>query len=309
MNDTSYNLFGVTVKPEWRNGVVAIGNFDGVHCGHQALLQRARAIADQEQIPLIVLTFAPHPRVYFQPQAEPFLITQPEHKESLLKTYGADGVITLPFNERFSRLSAADFIQDVLTDGLAAKHIVIGQNFVFGHGRQGHVETLLAHGFDVTALSPVTDATGMIYSSTAVRQALLEGRMTDVAVLLDRGWGITGRVVKGRTLGRELGFPTANIIWPPDIIHPLHGIYAITCTLPDGHVVKGVGYYGVRPTVTYFATAPLLEVHLFDFDNDLYGNILTITFGCFIRPDQKFETLEDLQAQIARDCQIARDAA
>lgn len=305
-NDTSYNLFGVSVKPDWRHGVVAIGNFDGVHYGHQALLQRARALADQEQAPFIVLTFAPHPRRFFQPQSEPFLITQPSIKESLLIAHGADGVLTLPFTEQFSRVSASDFIQDVLSEGLAAKHIVVGQNFVFGHGRQGHVETLLAHGFDVTALTPITDADDTIYSSTAVRLALHHGDMAAAAANLGRPWSIHGIVTKGEQRGRTIGFPTANISWPENILRPIHGVYAVDCILPDGTVKQAIANIGVRPTVTYFATAAILEVHLFDFNGDLYGQDLTIQFKSFIRPEEKFASLDELKLQIERDCLVAQ---
>ncbi|HEY1095919.1 MAG TPA: bifunctional riboflavin kinase/FAD synthetase [Alphaproteobacteria bacterium] len=301
---THYTPIGDAFKPAWQHGVIAIGNFDGVHQGHQALLAQARAIATQKQAPCLALTFAPHPRRFFQPQTPPFLIYDHSTKEKVLGPY-VDGVITLPFDFALSQLSATDFIDKILHDGLKAQHIVVGQNFVFGHGRQGHVETLMAHGFDVTALAPVMNESETIYSSTSVRQALQNGDMALAGKLLGRTWSVTGKVIPGEKLGRTLGYPTANITWPEMIIAPRFGIYAVTVE-DDGKMIKGVASYGIRPTVNTVET-PLLEVHLFDFNGDLYGRELTVSFHHFIRGEEKFRDLESLTKQMHQDCTKAQE--
>ncbi len=307
MNDVlSYNPFQDGSKQHARGGVVAIGNFDGVHRGHQALLQRAQMIATQGGLPFQVLTFDPHPRRFFQPQATPFLLTQPNVKNALLRQTQCDDIITLPFTEDLSRLTANEFIQIVLADGLAAKHIVVGQNFVFGYGRQGHVETLLAHGFDVTALAPVMDDHGLIYSSTAVRQAIAVSDIAQATHILGRPWSMTGVVIAGQQRGRTIGFPTANIAWPLEMLQPVFGVYAVNVVLSDSRVVKGIANIGIRPTVDETVTHPLLEVHLFDFDDDLYGQDVAVQLLHFIRPEQKFSGLDALKSQIVQDCVIAK---
>lgn len=303
---THYTAIGDAFKPAWQHGVIAIGNFDGIHQGHQALLAQARAIAVQKGLACLALTFAPHPRRFFQPQTPPFLIYDAVTKEKVLGQY-VDGVITLPFDFALSQLSATDFIDKILRDGLNAQHIVVGQNFVFGHGRQGHVETLMAHGFDVTALAPVMNENDTIYSSTAVRQALQNGDMTLAAKLLGRAWSVTGTVVTGEKLGRTLGYPTANIAWPEMVIAPRLGVYVVSVEL-HGKIIKGVASYGIRPTVNTLET-PLLEVHLFDYDGDLYGQDLSVSFHHFIRGEENFPNLEILQAQMAKDADFARNFA
>ena len=302
----TYTLFDGTIKPQDRQGVVAIGNFDGVHRGHQALLAEGRALADRLGCAFHVLTFSPHPRRFFQPQAEPFLIAQPELKNQLLRQAGADHVLTLSFDDALSRLSATDFIQYILQDLLGARHIVVGQNFVFGHGRQGHVETLLAHGFDVTALSPVSTPDGLIYSSTAVRQALQCGDMPQAKNLLGRDWQMQGTVIQGQQRGRTINIPTANIAWPDDMIRPAFGVYAVTARLPGDKIYSGIANIGIRPTVDDTPAQPLLEAHLFDFDGDLYGQDIGVTIQTFIRPEQKFADFAALKAQIDRDINAVR---
>jgi riboflavin kinase/FMN adenylyltransferase len=303
-DSASHSVFKASLPASHLRGVVAIGNFDGLHQGHQALLAQARAIAQQKQCPCVVLTFDPHPRYFFQPATAPFLIYDAVTKNDLLATQ-ADHVITLPFDKALSQLSATDFIEIVLHNGLQAQHIVVGQNFVFGHGRQGHVETLMAHGFDVTALTPVTGDNGVIYSSTAVRQELQNGQIDKVTPILGRPWSITGVVIKGDQRGRTLGYPTANIAWPEKIIPPRFGIYVVTMQCADGVLRKGVASFGVRPTF-YAETIPLLEVYLFDFDGDLYGQDITIFFHHFLRSEEKFSSTDDLIKQMEQDCLQAR---
>jgi len=252
------------------------------------------------------LTFSPHPRRFFQPDAAPFLLNDPMTRENLLLAYGADAVISLPFDATLSQLSSGDFIQTILQDGLKAQHIVVGQNFVFGHGRQGHVDTLMAHGFDVTALAPVLAPDGTLYSSTFVRQAIQSGDMTRAQDILGHPWSVRGPVIKGDQRGRVMGFPTANIAWPKDIILPLLGVYAVTLELTDQTILKGVASIGVRPTF-YDQDAPLLEVHLFDFNGDLYGQDVTVHIHHFIRAEEKFSDMATLTEQIAKDCIVAKD--
>lgn len=302
----SYTVLDGPVKPEWQHGVIAIGNFDGVHGGHQALLQEARAIANQKNSPCIALTFTPHPRRFFQPSAPAFLLTDEEKRAQFLLRAGADAVLHVPFNAATSQLSAGDFIQLILHDALQAKHIVVGQNFVFGHGRQGHVETLMAHGFDVTALAPVAMNNGMLYSSTQVRQALQDSNVALATDLLKRPWSVHGVVITGQQRGRTIDVPTANIAWPDNILQPAFGVYAITATLPDNRPFKGVANIGVRPTLDIATPAPLLEAHLFDFNGDLYGQDITIHLHHFIRPEAKFPSFDDMAKQIADDITQAR---
>lgn len=310
LNDTDYSLSLPALKPSTipfaTQGVVAIGNFDGVHRGHQALLAQARAIADQSASPCVALTFSPHPRRFFQPHAPAFMLCVQHERDDLLRQYGADHVESLPFNASLSQMSAEDFIQYILRDRLQARHIVVGQNFVFGRGRQGHVDTLMAHGFDVTALAQVTDAEDMIYSSTAVRQAIMAHDFAQAAALLGRAWHIAGPVITGAQRGRTLGVPTANIPWPEDVLQPPFGVYAVTAHTQDGESYAAIANFGVRPTIDASTENPLLEVHLFDFSDDLYGQTIRVTPHHFIRPEQTFADLSALKAQITQDIAQAR---
>jgi riboflavin kinase/FMN adenylyltransferase len=308
LNDPDYSLSLPALKPPYTGGVVAIGNFDGVHRGHQALLAQARAIADQQNIPCIALTFSPHPRRFFQPHAPAFMLCAQAERDDLLRQAGADHVAILPFNTQLSQMSAEEFIQHILRDWLQARHIVVGQNFVFGRGRQGHVDTLMAHGFDVTGLAQVTDAHDTIYSSTAIRQAIMAHDFTQAESLLGRTWAITGNVIAGAQRGRTIGFPTANLLWPHDLLQPPFGVYAVTVQCADGTNHSAIANFGVRPTIHQDDTdaQPLLEVHLFDFSGDLYGQAIRITPHHFIRPEQSFPDLAALQAQITQDVQQAQ---
>jgi riboflavin kinase/FMN adenylyltransferase len=306
LNEQDYTLSLPALKPSSTRGVVAIGNFDGVHKGHQALLAQARAIATQKSSPCIALTFNPHPRRFFQPHAPAFMLCAQTERDHLLHHHGADDVVTLDFDKALSHLTAEDFIQNILHDWLQAQHIVVGQNFVFGRGRQGHVETLMAHGFDVTALTQVTDITGLIYSSTAIRQALTIHDFAQAEALLGRPWSLSGRVVTGAQRGRTIGFPTANIMWPEDIMELAYGVYAVTVQCENGTQHAGIANFGIRPTVGHSDEKPVLEVHLFDFSADLYGQTIKITPRHFIRAEQTFLDLAALKAQIIKDVQQAK---
>jgi riboflavin kinase/FMN adenylyltransferase len=294
-----------SVPPEWKGGVVALGNFDGVHRGHQALLARARAQAASLGAPVVAFTFEPHPRGFFVPDTGPFRLTLLPAKTRLLAGHGVQAVLAQRFDESFAALPAASFIEDVLRKGLGARHVVCGYDFTFGARRSGNVEMLRAegkaHGFGVTVLDPVTHE-GEIYSSTRIREALRHGWARDAAGLLGHGWEIEGTVELGDQRGRTIGFPTANVALG-EHLRPRFGVYAVRA-LVDGTWRNGVANLGKRPT--FGKLQENFEVHLFDFTGDLYGKILRVALIDFIRAEMKFSGLDQLKAQIAADGERAR---
>jgi riboflavin kinase/FMN adenylyltransferase len=284
--------------------VLAIGNFDGVHKGHAALLRMARAIADDKGLKLRVLTFEPHPRQFFDPNAKPFRVTLESAKTRLLKFNKVDDVQIAVFNAELAGTSAANFIDHVIVRDMNAAHVVVGDDFHFGKGRSGHVDTLMKDGrFGVTPITLVTDVTDAI-SSTRIRQAIAAGDIASANAMLGWNWGIEGVVEHGDKRGRELGYPTANIALG-DTQSPAYGIYAVWVDIGDGVARPGVANIGIRPM--FEVQKPLLEAYLFDFDGDLYGKTLRVTPIQLIRPEAKFEGLDALKAQIAKDCLAARD--
>lgn len=289
--------------------VLAIGNFDGVHKGHQALLDAALARATKLNLPFVVLTFSPHPRRFFLPNTPPFLLYNDDLKREALHGAGIDDIYTESFDQAFAALSAVDFVTDILHKKYNAAHVFVGNDFVYGYKRSGNIQTLTtqcnALGIDVTPLSKVLDEDGEIYSSTLIRETLQEGDMPRAARLLGREWQTTGTVVHGDKRGRSIGFPTANLQLG-DIITPRHGVYAVTAQTKDGKNYRAVANFGTRPTVGG-ASAPRLEVHLLNFNGDLYDQTLRITWHTFLRPEQRFDGLEALKAQIAADIRQARD--
>ncbi|HVG81291.1 MAG TPA: bifunctional riboflavin kinase/FAD synthetase [Methylomirabilota bacterium] len=298
------------LPPDARGSVVAIGNFDGVHVGHQAVIgaavERARALG----VPSSALTFEPHPRMLFKPDAEPFRLTPLRPKAHALEELGVEILIVLAFDWAFSAKSAEAFVEDVLVTGMAVSHVVVGADFVFGHDRLGTVQRLAEMGrdlnFGVTALQPVAGPDGTVYSSTAIRRALQAGEPRRAAALLGRPWEIEGRVEHGDARGRQLGFPTANI-GLGDYLRPAFGVYAVEAGIDHGTRTEwhpGVANLGRRPTVA--GLTERLEVHLFDFDGDLYGRHLRVRLIEFLRPEKKFDGLDALRAQIARDLTEAR---
>ncbi len=289
-----------------RGGVVAVGNFDGMHRGHQVLLGGARKAARDAGVPLGVLTFEPHPRRYFQPETPPFRLTPLRIKARHLAAFGVDVLYVLQFDNGFSRLSAADFVKDVLVDGLGVARVVVGADFCFGRKRLGDVDYLRGQGFGVDVVAPVADGGGAVYSSSAIRQHLREGRPAQAADLLGHLWEIEGRVLSGDKRGRTIGFPTANV-GLGGYLHPARGVYAVRAGVDAGDNTKwlgGVANFGVRPTVD--GSNLLLEVHFFDYDGDLYGRHLRVALVDYIRAEQKFSGLEALKTQIAADCAKAR---
>lgn len=284
-----------------------MGNFDGVHLGHQQVIALAADAARASNAPLGVVTFDPHPRRYFRPEAEPFRLMTPGQQARALAAVGVQRLYTLPFGPDMVAMSAEAFARDVLVEGLGVVHVAIGFDFTFGKGREGDAATLQrlgqALGFGVSVAPPLGDAGAAKFSSSAVRDALAEGRPDRAAAILGRPFAIEGVVEVGRQLGRTLGFPTANVPLG-DYIRPRLGVYATRTRLHDGRVVPGVANLGQNPTTGL--VAPRLEVWLFDFNEDLYGRTIETELVAFLRPEAKFDSLEALTAQVMADARDAR---
>jgi riboflavin kinase / FMN adenylyltransferase len=289
--------------------VAAIGNFDGVHLGHQHLLRETARFADMCGARPGVVVFDPHPYRYFRPDDPPFLLTAPAQREALLRAYGATEVMTLPFDKTLASLSPEEFVRGILKERLGLAGAVTGVDFRFGAKRAGDSAALQSHGaaaglkiklVDVLAGALDTEKFG----SSAVRKAIQIGDVTAARAMLGRPWAVQGVIAEGQKLGRTLGFPTANMTLG-DYIEPRRGVYAVTVKV-DGSDFKGVANFGRRPTVG--APAPLLEAHLFDFDGDLYGRMIEVSFIAFLRDEKKFEGLEALKAQIEKDCMAAQES-
>jgi riboflavin kinase/FMN adenylyltransferase len=296
------------LEPHHTGSVVAIGNFDGVHLGHRTVIGEAGKIAQSMGVPWGVMTFEPHPRKVFQPDAAPFRLTPFRAKAEIFKSLGVDFMVALHFDIGFSRQDPVAFIEHCLVGaGLGVKHVVTGYDFRFGHKRGGSCETLLAEGnrlgFDFTMVSAASDDGGGLYSSSRARELLAEGDVIGAADVLGRPYALNGRVRHGDKRGRTIGFPTANIT-PGDHINPKFGVYAVRVRRGESLIGEGVANFGMRPTVG--GLQPRLEVHIFDFDNDLYGQRLSVDLLQFVRPEKKFDGLDALKAQIARDSDAAR---
>ena len=290
--------------------VIAIGNFDGVHRGHQAVIDQAVRLARELKTSLGVLTFEPHPRRFFRPDSPPFQLTSFRLKLRLLAALGVDNVFVLPFNQALSELSAEDFVRQILVEGLRARHVLVGDNFFFGHQRGGDTALLerlgREHGFGVTIMRRIEGTTGEAYSSTGIRDYLTAGNPTRAALLLGRYWEIEGRVQSGAKLGRKLGFPTANIALG-EVLEPAYGVYAVRAGVDRGGQTvwhPGVANIGIRPMIE--GDEPLLEVHLFDFDEDLYGQHMRVALVDYLRPEMTFDDMETLRVQIVEDSRRAR---
>ena len=293
-----------------RAGVVVLGNFDGVHRGHQAVIGCGGDLARQAEAPLVVLTFEPHPRSFFRPHDAPFRLTPFQNKARHIEALGVDALIALTFDEALSQLGGEAFIEHVIVRGLAAKQVVVGQDFRFGHQRSGDTALLEAlgekNGYAVMTVAPVASADAEIYSSSHIREQLETGKPGHAAAMLGRPFEIEGTVEHGDKRGRTLGFPTANIDIA-DYIRPARGVYAIRAGLEEGSDLRwidGVANFGNRPTIG--GDSLLLEVHLFDFEGDLYGQNLRIALIEYLRPERKFDGLEALKAQIDEDGATAR---
>jgi riboflavin kinase/FMN adenylyltransferase len=287
---------------------LTIGNFDGVHNGHQAMLARLTAVARARGLPAAVLTFEPHPREFFAPQSAPTRLTNLREKLELLAAHGVDRVHIQRFSAAFAALSPDAFVERMLVRALGARWVLVGDDFRFGAKRAGDFTFLAGaarrHGFELEAMPTVANA-GVRVSSSAVRDALARGELARAHALLGRPYSISGRVVHGDKLGRALGFATANV----QLKHnrpPLWGIFAVRVHGIGASPRDGVASLGLRPTV-HATGKPVLEVHLFDFAGELYGAHLRVEFLAKLRDEEKYPDLDALKAQIARDCAAARD--
>ncbi len=299
------------LPPEIRGCAVAIGNFDGVHLGHREVIGEAGWIAKAHRIPWVVLTFEPHPRMVFKPDQEPFRITPFRIKARHIEEMGVDDLIVLQFDMDFAKRSAEDFIREILVEGLGAKHVVCGYDFYFGAKRQGNPDMLLhkgrEYGFGFTCVNPVSDKGGVVYSSTRVRDYLFNAQPRQAWNVLGHPFEIEGRVVHGDKRGRQIGFPTCNVELS-EYLTPATGVYAIRAGVDHGtHTVwhDGVANLGTRPT--FDKRDILLEAHLFDYEGELYGRHLRVALVDYIRAEQKFNGLDEIKAQIAKDCIAAKD--
>jgi riboflavin kinase/FMN adenylyltransferase len=295
-----------------RGGVAVLGNFDGVHLGHQAVFDQASGIAGKSNAPLVAVTFEPHPRSFFRPNDPPFRLTPFRNKSHHIEALGIDLLLVLHFDESLHHMTAQDFVAEVLVAGLGASHVVVGYDFVFGHNRAGDTDFLRRagdeNGFGVTIVEPVSAAGDQIYSSTRIRDHLRAGRPAEAAVLLGRPFEFEGRVMHGNALGRDLGYPTANLTFG-EYLQPAYGIYAVRVGIEeeDGPGwLDGVASFGIRPTIGE-DQEPILEAYIFDFSGNLYGKHLRVQLIDYIRPEIKFDGLEALTAQIEDDCRVARE--
>lgn len=297
---------GSAVPQALRGGIVALGNFDGFHEGHQAVVGRAVERGRAERRPVLVATFDPHPVRYFRPDAPPFRLTSLDQRQRLFEAAGADAMIVFHFGAELARTSAADFIARNLIALIGAAGVVTGEDFTFGQGRAGDVAMLRDEGarlgFSVDPVGPVSDGQGPV-SSSRVRAALQQGDCETAARLLTRPFAIEGIVEHGDKRGREIGYPTANLALGA-YLRPRFGIYAVNGRLGDGTRLSGAANLGIRPT--FEPARELLEPYFFDFDGDLYGRTLEVELIHFLRPEAKFDSLDALKAQMAADCEEAR---
>ncbi len=305
------------IPDAFRSAAIAIGNFDGVHLGHRAVIGEAGRIARAQGLPWAVMSFEPHPRLYFKPDQPPFRITPERAKTRAIADLGVDVMVVLPFDKALATMEAETFVKDVLVGGLDVHHVVCGYDFHFGKGRKGNPAMLLdagqRHGFDFTVVNEVDDADGHKYSSTGIREHLMAGDPRAAAEMLGRPFEIVGQVAHGDKRGRTIGFPTANVVLG-DHVEPAFGIYAVQLAVDDGdngqnddsspQWIDGVANLGIRPM--FETSEPWLEVFLFDWSGDLYDQWVRVRVLDFIRPEQKFDGLDDLKTQIAEDCQTAR---
>ena len=304
-----HHLDHTTLTTADKGACVVIGNFDGVHLGHQSVLDLAREKADGA--PLGVVTFEPHPRSFFQPDAPPFRLMNAETRANRLEKLGIDHLYELPFTAELSQLSDQQFIDQILVWGLGVRHVVVGADFRFGKGRTGTIEKLVeagkAAGFGVTTAPLVSDAKGE-YSSTAIRKALANGNPEEAARMLGHWHRVDGRVHKGDQRGRDLGYPTANLSM--EGLHlPKFGVYAVLVDILDGDHAgryEGAASLGVRPT--FGVNAPNLESFLFGFSGDIYGAAISVALVAYLRTEEKYDSVEALITQMDQDCVAARTA-
>ena len=322
LNATDISADGRNIAPAkiltWQRGatlregapvVAVIGNFDGVHKGHQHLIATAKMLADDLSLPLAVLTFTPHPRAFFRPQDPPFLIMDAIQKQAVLAEHGANIIVNITFDEALRVASPEEFVDEVLRP-LHIVHLFAGEDFAFGKARAGDIKTLATLGasFDMqaTGVPLAFDNHHMVISSSRIRAALQAGQVDLASQMLGRPYVLSGVVSQGDQRGRTIGFPTANLSLS-DQLQPAFGVYAITAKIGQGEgafICDGVANIGIRPTVN--DRGVLAEAHLFDFQDDIYGQRIEIALKGYVRAEMKFEGLEALRAQIAKDTETAK---
>lgn len=289
-----------------RGGVIALGNFDGFHSGHQAVVGAAKAMADKMAVPLIVASFDPHPVNLFQPAARPFRLTSLNQRQKLFALAGASAMLLIEFGPDMAATSAEDFIDQLLVERFGAGGIATGSDFGFGREKRGSAKTLQAAAdagkFAYVAVEPVVNR-GLPVSSSRVREALVDGDPGEAAFLLTRPFAIEGEVEHGDKVGRTLGFPTINVALST-YVRPRYGVYAVTVKLPDGRIIRGAANLGVRPQ--FEPPVEKLEVHLLGFSGDLYGETVEVALHSYLRDEARFNNIEQLKSQMAADCDRAR---
>jgi riboflavin kinase/FMN adenylyltransferase len=297
-----------TCPDHLKGSVLALGNFDGVHRGHQTILKAVKEKAEALDAPAAIMTFEPHPLALLKPEAAPSILTPLRQKLGLFLSLGMDMIVVQRFSRVFSELSGEEFVRKVLFQELAVQHLVIGHDFIFGHKRSGNAELLkrlaAEEGIGFTQLAAQGEE-DTVFSSTKIRAHLAAGNVEVAAKLLGRPYAIQGRVIKGAgQAGQALGFPTANIRLKRSCTVP-YGVYAVSVAIEgESQCYQGVANIGVKPT--FGLAEPLLEVHLFDVNRDIYGKHIEVNLLTFLRLERKFETIEALKAQIARDADAAR---
>ena len=294
------------LPPALRGGIVALGNFDGVHLGHQAVIGRAVERARAEGRPALVATFDPHPMRHFKPDAAPFRLTTLDQRQELFAGLDADAMLVFGFDAELASMTAAEFVADRLLATLGVRGVVTGEDFTFGRARGGNLQLLgelgARNGFSVEAV-PAVELDGAPVSSSRIRQALIDGCPQEAARLLTRPFAIRGTVQHGDKVGRTIGYPTANLELG-SYLRPAYGIYAVRGRLADGRLVDGAANVGIRPS--FDPPKELLEPYFFDFSGDLYGQQIDVELHHFLRPEARFASLEALQVQMAADCDEAR---
>ncbi|MEH6702681.1 bifunctional riboflavin kinase/FAD synthetase [Parasphingorhabdus sp.] len=295
------------IEGDLRGAVIALGNFDGFHFGHQAVAGKALSWAREESRPTIIATFDPHPVHFFKPDLPPFRLTNLAQRQRLFADAGASAMLVFEFDAGLAGTSAEDFITRLLVDRFGAAAVVTGADFTFGQGAKGNIDLLrevgAAHGLKSEAVSPIGDSDDVI-SSSRIRKALKEGLCEEAGRLLTRPFTIQGEVIHGDKNGRLLGYPTANI----DMGHylrPKYGIYAVKGRLPDGRVLNGAANLGIRPS--FDPPKELLEPYFLDFSENLYGQTIEVELHHFLRGEQKFDDLDALKVQMEKDCDKARE--
>jgi riboflavin kinase/FMN adenylyltransferase len=301
----------LSVPETLRGSALAIGNFDGVHRGHQALISETIQQARRRGAKAGAMVFEPHPRLFFKPGEPLFALTTLDEKLRLFEALELDFAAVIDFDAALSSMNPDAFVTQVLKGGFEVGHVVVGYDFFFGKGRAGTPDTMrqlgAEHGFGVTVIAPVAEA-GEVLSSSAVRERLAAGDVRGAAVELGHWWRIRGVVTGGAKRGTGMGFPTANVVLAPGTALG-HGIYAVRVRFEHAgngrRTLQGAAYFGQRPT--FDNGAPVLEVFLFDFDGDLYGREIEVDFVGYVRPDQRFRDMEELKVQMDKDCARARE--